>query len=78
LALVPVLLVLSFLFGTLGSADAIRLPMLLAAVGGLLFGNARLQLPRWAETRELQMQGVATRLVESLEASDRIGPGVPE
>jgi hypothetical protein len=72
LAISPVLLVLAFLAG---DAGALTLPAMVAVMGAALFGNARLRLPRWAETRELQMLGVGTRLLESLESTPQLGSG---
>lgn len=47
----------------LGQAASQLLPF--ALVGVTLFGVGALRLPRWARTRETQMEGIAARLAES-------------
>ncbi len=49
--------------------------MFLAALGGLFFGSGLLRLPRWAATRELQMEGIAERLTVSMAAGPALGDG---
>lgn len=67
LAMVPILLVVSAITGALGQPGAFELPLLLTAMGGFFYGSGRLRLPRWAATREQQMEGIAARLTASIE-----------
>lgn len=67
MALAPILLLVYFLTG----GDALELALLMAGVGGALFTLGRISLPRWADTRQLQMDGIAGRLTEALEDRDR-------
>jgi hypothetical protein len=69
LAMVPIILVVSAITGTLGQPGALELPFLLTALGGFFYGSGRLRLPRWAATRELQMEGIAARLTAAIETA---------
>jgi hypothetical protein len=69
LAMVPVMLVVSAITGGLGQPGALEVPFLLTALGGFFYGSGRLRLPRWAATRELQMEGIAARLAASIETA---------
>lgn len=71
MAIAPLLFVLLLVTGGMGDPDTVTLPALLALFGGALFGAGRLNLPRWAETRRLQMDGIAARLVEAVQEADR-------
>lgn len=67
-AVFSVLLVLGTLFGSL--TDPTNLFWVIA--GGLLFAVQRVRLPRWAETRELQMEGIVARLTAGVEGAERV------
>lgn len=57
-----------------GDAATLRSLIMFGAIGGSglgMFLSGRLTLPRWAETRELQMEGVAQRLADAINRPDR-------
>jgi hypothetical protein len=61
-----VLLILGTLSGSF--TDPTNLFWILA--GGALFAVQRIRLPRWAETRELQMEGIVARLTAGMESAE--------
>ncbi len=57
--------------GPVGDPGTLQTLGFLAFLGGVLFGRDWLRLPRWAATRERQMEEVSGRLVAALRAADR-------
>jgi hypothetical protein len=57
-------------------ADAVPLFMMLGLTGMGLFGFGALRLPRWAQNRARQMEGVAARLtlLANSPPTDRLSP----
>lgn len=69
LVLAPLALVLS-LTRTLDDPGLLTMIASLALAGGVLYGSNRIRLPKWAETRKLQMDGVAARLTAAITEAD--------
>jgi hypothetical protein len=61
-----------------GFADAAPLFMILSLTGAGLFGIGALRLPRWAQNRARQMEGVASRLVLAAREGPAEVPPDPE
>ena len=65
---------LSLLTGLTGGLDLTAM-VTVGVVGALLYGSAKLRLPRWAQTRERQMEGVIERLSTAVEVADQARHG---
>lgn len=70
LAVAAVLAVVVFLTGGERLADMLENLIPFAAIGGAFMGASYVRLPRWADTRERQMEGVIQRLLASVDAAD--------
>lgn len=68
---VPVAWALAALAGIAGDPGLMAMSGVFAAVGGVLYGSSRIRLPKWAATRQRQMDAVAARLTAALEAADQ-------
>ena len=71
LGVAPIALVVSATTGALADPGLATMLGALALAGGVLFGSSRIRLPRWAETRKLQMDGVAARVTAAIEEADQ-------
>ncbi len=71
LVLAPLLFVILALSGGLGDPGTLRVALILTLIGGSMFAASKLSLPGWADLRQLQMDGVASRLVDQMAEADR-------
>jgi hypothetical protein len=63
----PVLWLLTAVAGATADPSA---AVVVGTIGAGLFGTAKVSLPRWAETRERQMEDIVARLGRTMEAGD--------
>ena len=70
LTLFSILLVVGAVIGLAGDPDVFGESLILALAGIVLLATQRVRLPRWAETRELQMEGIIARLTSGMEDGD--------